>query len=133
MTTISTIDARAHVTAVKAAITAQLGQWSAYGYDQVPTGDLPNIFVTVAAERRSSPRARIGSQAELIGWRISATAVGRTVNEALWALSRIDDALDEVSLTIDAQTTTPCLFESGTSPKYGDGRYAGDVFYTYVL
>lgn len=130
------LDSRAHATAVKAAIKAQLGPNNAYDYGTVPgadgnTGTLPNIFVLVSVERRYNPNLRLSAQAGTTGWRIGVRALGRTVDESRWALLKVATALNEARLTIDGTTTTPIQFESDQAPVLDEGRYSALSLWTY--
>lgn len=130
------IDPRPHATAVKSAIAAALGSAHVYDHGQVPgtysnTGSLPNIFVLVAIERRQSPVLR-SARAGDAGWRIVLTVLGRTVSECNWARLKVSEALNEQRLEVSGFSTTPIQFESDTAPRYDDGRFAADVFLTYV-
>lgn len=130
------VDPRPHATAVKSAIAAALGSSHVYDHGQVPgtysnTGSLPNIFVLVAIERRQSPVLR-SARAGDAGWRIVLTVLGRTVSECNWARLKVFEALGEQRLEVSGFSTTPIQFESDTAPRYDDGRFAADVFLTYV-
>jgi hypothetical protein len=131
------LDSRAHATAVKAAIKAQLGPNNAYDYDEVPgtngnAGILPNIYVLVTVQRRFNGNRRLTAQAGLTGWRISARAVGRTIDEVRWAMFKVATALNEERLTISGSTTTPIQFETDQAPESDDGRFSGLALYTYA-
>ncbi len=131
-----TIDAREHATALKAAISAQLGPHDVYDYDDVPgsngnAGQLPPIYVVLSVERRYNPRLRVTARASTSGWRVSARGVGRTVDEARWALFQVATALNEVSLTVDGKPTSPIQFEADQAPALDDKRYSGLSLWTY--
>jgi hypothetical protein len=133
------LDSRPHATACRTAITATLApSWTAYDYGKVPGADgnpgtLPNIYALVSVERRYNPTLRLSAQSGAVGWRVAVRVVGRTVDEARWALSRVADALNEQRLTVGAQTTTPLQFESEQSPEPDDGRFSALTLYTYSL
>jgi hypothetical protein len=151
------LDNRPHAEAIKAAITAQLGTkvvdgetvplWQAYDYDEVPGGadtadanvraqPLPHIYVVVAVERRFAPAQR-PTGAGRSSWRVTAVPVGRTVDEARWAMLRDERALDEARLVIadsdTEHTTSPLTLELASQPEPDDGRFSGRVQYTYAL
>lgn len=137
------LDERPHAAAIKAAITAKLGPHAAYDYGQVP-GDkdnpdevernkpLPSIFALVSIERMFNPNLRPSGTKGTAGWRVSARGVGRTADEARWALAKIALALNEVSLLIDGRHTTPIQFESAQAPVPDDGRQSGSSVWTYT-
>ena len=130
------VDARPHGTAVRAAIAAALGTAHVYDHGKVPgangnEGTLPEIFVLVAIERRYSPVLR-SAHAGNAGWRVLTTALGRTVAESEWAQARVAAALNEQRLTVAGAPTTRIQLESTTAPKFDDGRFAADAFYTYA-
>lgn len=130
------VDARPHGTAVRAAIAAALGTTHVYDHGKVPgaagnEGTLPEIFVLVAIERRYSPVLR-SAHAGNAGWRVLTTALGRTVAESEWAQAKVDAALNEQRLAVAGTPTTRIQLESTTAPKFDDGRFAADAFYTYA-
>lgn len=131
------LDSRQYATAIKAAIKAQIGPNDVYEYGEVPgstgvAGTLPNIFILVSLERRNNPNLRLTAQAGTTGWRISLRAVGRTVDEARWAMYRVAFALNEQRLTIAGTPSTPIQFESDSAPESDDGRFSGTAFYTFA-
>ena len=130
------IDSRPHLTALKAAIAASLGSSHVYDHSQVPgsngnAGTLPDIFVLVAIERRTSEVLR-SARAGNAGWRVITTALGRTVVEAAWAQNKVALALDEQRLTVATAQTTPIQLESQNAPRLDDTRFAADAFWTYA-
>lgn len=137
MTTVL-IDARPHVVAVKAAIETQLGAAAdVYDYGKVPgadgnAGTLPNIYVLLTVERRFNPLQRSTAQAGAAGWRITARGVGRTADEARWAMFKVATALTEVRLTVAGAPTSPIRFESEQNPELDNGRHSGLSLYTYT-
>lgn len=132
MTSAPAIDLREHVEAHKAAVTAELGQWAAYEYGQVPPA-MPHIFALVSVERRFVPSTRITTQAGRSAWRVSVRTVGRTADECRWALHRATRALDEVVLTIGGHQSTRLQHESTTDAEPDDGRFSALSQFTYVL
>lgn len=141
------IDPRVHTAAVKAALNSTLGSVNpvpssgplgkALDYDEVPGangkgGTLPHIYVVVSVERRAGAPLRGTATTGRTGWRISARCVGRTVDEALWAMFKVATALNEVRLTIDGLPTTPVQFEADQTPEWDSGRYSALARYTYV-
>lgn len=143
-TTAPVLDAEEHSTVIKATITANLGTWKAYDYDQVPGSKLnpieaerrlplPGQYALVTVERRFVPALRATAQAGRSSWRVTVLAVGRTVGEAQWMQSRIDQALDENQLTIGGRLTTPLLFELSQTPEPDEGRFTGRSQYTYTI
>lgn len=144
MSTLAELDERQHAATVKAAVTALLGSWSAYDYDEVPGSALnaseaarnqrtPAIYVLVSVERRPNLNRRASGHTVTSGWRLTVRAVGTTVDEARWALSKATAALNERSLTIAGRPTTLLQFESGTAPEPDDGRYSASATWTYAL
>lgn len=136
MTTAPALDPRPHHAAVKAALAPAVHD-QVFNDDEVPGSPqhadetLPDLFALVAVERRIVYPRRAGLPGRS-SWRLSVRYVGRTVNEALWVLDRTQDALDEFRLTVSAVTSTPLSFESSSPPRWSDGRYAGEVVYTYT-
>lgn len=132
MTTAPAIDTRPHVEAVKAAVTANLGQWNAYEYGQVPAA-LPHIFALVSVERRYVPPMRAGNRAGRSGWRVSVRTVGRTADECRWALWKATQALDETALTVDGHASSRLQHESTTDAEPDDGRFSALSQWTYAI
>lgn len=135
------VDSRLHAAAVRDAVTDAFGEWTAYDYGKVPgadgnTGRLPSIYALVTVERRFGGNLRSTARAGNVGWRATVRVVGRTPDEARWALLRVAEALNEKRLHVLTETgpksTTPIQFESEQSPEKDDGRYSALVSYTYV-
>lgn len=146
MTTAPALDVRDHVRAIKAAIDAQFGTsgWHAYNFGEAP-GDpqnpveaqrrlsLPPIYALVAVERRNLPwRRSVTAQAGRSGWRAAVRAMGRSVDESLWALDRVHLALDEAILTVGGMVTTPIQHETSLSPEWDSGRFSALSAFTYI-
>jgi hypothetical protein len=138
------IDARKHVAAARAAVTAQLDEWEAYEYDDVPGGEhtadetlraepLPAIYALVSVERRYVPPIRAGARSGRSGWRLSVRAVGTTADECRWALWQATTALDEAVLTIDGHQSSRLQHESSTDALPDEGRYSALSMFTYAL
>lgn len=138
----TTLDERLHASALKAAIKARLGPRDAYDYGRVP-GDknnpdederdqsLPDIFVLVSVERTYNANVNMAAKAGTTGWRVEARSVGRTVDEARWAMAKVALALNEVSLVIAGRATTALQYESGRAPAPDDGLFSGTSQWTY--
>lgn len=139
------LDPRPHHTAVKAVLSAALGEHDAYDYDEVPgspqaptpalrEADVPDLFALVAVERRYVAPRRSTSQVGRSGWRLSVLCVGRTVRESQHVIDRVQDVLDESVLTIDGNATTPLHYEpaSSSSPRADNGRFSAEIVYTYA-
>jgi hypothetical protein len=131
------LDQRAHLDAVKAAVSAALApKWSAYSYGEVPgadgnTGSLPNLFAIVTVDLIPAAGQRMSAQTGVTRWRVSVRGAGRTVDEALWVLFEAARVLHEKTLTIDSRATTPLQAEPGQSPKKDGTRYSGLDAYSY--
>ena len=136
-------DERQHAAVVKAVVSAGLGQWSAYDYDEVPgtpqnadeaqrTERRPAIYVLVTVERRFGGARRVSGASAATGWRITARAVGTTIDEARWAMQRVAAVLEDQHLVIAERATTPVAFESGQSPEPDDGLFSALSVWTYV-
>lgn len=133
----ATLDARPHAEAIKAALKTALNSEHAYDYDEAPgsndnPGTLPNIFVLVSVELLPSSSPRMAGRTTVRRWIATVRGVGRTVDEARWAMWRASVALHEQSLTVEDRTTTPLQFEPGDAPKPDDGRYSGLHTFTYA-
>lgn len=135
------LDSRAHASAVRTLVSDALGPWDAYYYGKVPGSDgnpgtLPHIFALVSVERRFNPNLRLSANATGVGWRISVRVVGRTVDEARWALMFVTAALNEARLSLltdsGPRSTTPIQFESEQPPALDDGRYSATSTWTYA-
>lgn len=132
------LDSRPHAAAARQAVTTSLApDWIAYDYGKVPGSDgnrgaLPSIFALVSVERRSNPNLRLSANASQIGWRLSVEVVGRTADEARWALHRVSIALNEVRLLVDGRPSTPIQFESDQPPSRDETRYSASSLWTYA-
>lgn len=133
------LDERHHAATLAAAITAQLGPWAVYEYGEVPGldgngGDVPAIYVLMQVERRGGVVPLRGTaQAGRSAWRASIRAVGRTVDECRWALLRITTALNEQTLAVDGEPTSPIQLESTDSPAPDDGVTSALSRWTYTV
>lgn len=130
------LDARAHATALKAAVTAELDEWQAYDYGKVPgsdgnTGVLPNLFALITVDQVPSGSPRMSGQTGTTRWIVSVRGVGRTVDEARWVLFKAAAALHEQVLTVDGRTTEPLQARPGQSPRKDGTRYSGLSVYVY--
>lgn len=122
----------AHAAAIRDALDAPLGKWSAYDYDDVPDV-LPGLYALVTVSKRfGAPIYMCGGKAQH-GYRLTTLAVGRTIDEARWVRDRIADALEDKPLTIDGDTTTRVRLESEQPIEPDDGRYSGLTSWTYAL
>lgn len=144
MSTAPVLDSRVHSAALRSAVTARLGPWQAYDYDDVPGGQtnadaaqraqpLPDLYALVTVERRSAPMLRARAFAGRSSWRVTVLAVGRSVDEARWVLARVDGALDETRVTVGGFTSSPLAHELSSAPAPDDGRYSASTQYTYSL
>ena len=132
------VDARPVVEAIRTAIEAQLGGWQVYDYGQVPgadgnTGTLPNIYALLAVERRGNPQVRASARTTRTGWRFTVRVVGRTVNEARWALAKVAGAVNEAILVVGDEQTTPIQFERDQAPELDEGRYTALSSWTLAI
>lgn len=123
----------AQAAAVRAALEAPLGAWSAYDYDDLPA-TLPNLYALVTVSRRFGVLARFcAGQPQARGWRLTTMGVGRTVDEARWVLDRVAEGIEGQALTVDGRTSTRVRFESQQPVEEDEGRYSGTITWTYVL
>lgn len=130
------LDSRPQAVAIKAAIKASFGPNDVYDYGQVPgadgnAGTLPDIFALISLERTTNPTVNMAAKAGTTGWRVSVRVVGRTTDEARWALFKAATALNEAQLTIESRITTPLFLESEQTPTPDDGRFSGVAIYTF--
>lgn len=143
MTSAPVTDERTHRDVIEPLLRAALGvepvtgSQRVYDYGKVPgadgnTGTLPSIYVLLTVDRRFVGPRRAG-RAGRSGWRITARCVGRTVDEARWALDKVTDAIDETRLTIGGYVSTPVTHESSTEIAPDDGRHSGLTVWTYAL
>lgn len=131
------LDPRAYSTAIKAALTESLGPDRVFEYGQVPGADntpgtLPYIFALISLERRFNPDVRLSAETEVVAWRLSVRSMGRTISETQWAMFRVAAALNEKSLPVGDDFTSPLQFESDQAPELDDGRYSGMSTFTFA-
>lgn len=118
---------RSHASAWRTALDSQLGDWSAYDYDDVPE-TLPSIYVLITVERRYGGDPRLCGRKALKGWRMTTRAVGRTVDEARWARERVA-ALEYSRVAISG--ASPLEFEDETTIEADADRFSGLTTWTY--
>jgi hypothetical protein len=133
----TTLDARLHATAVKAALEAQLGAVNVYEYGTVPgsdgnAGTLPENYVLITVERRFGGVTRMTAQRGVVGWRITARSVGMSVTNTRLTMLKVATALNEKRLTIDSDPTTPIQFEAEQAPELDSGRFSALSIYTFT-
>lgn len=132
------LDARPLTEAIRAAIEADLGGWQVYDYGQVPGADgqpgtLPNIYALLSVERRGNSQIRTVARTTRTGWRFTVRVVGRTVNEARWALAKVAEAVNEVVIVVADEQTTPIQFERDQAPELDEDRYTALSSWTLAL
>jgi hypothetical protein len=130
------IDTRDHAVALKTAISSVA--FPLYDYGKVPGADgneglLPDIYGLLTVERRGGLPLRRAATTGRTGWRTTVRVVGRTTDEARWALKQVSDALNEQTLTIAGLLTTPIQTESEQAPGPDDGRQSALSSWTYAL
>lgn len=138
LVTAPVLDEREHATALAAAIKAHLGPNNVYEYGNVPglddnDGIQPAIYVLIQVARRKVPSLHSTREASRSGWRVSARAVGTTVNECRWATSRIALALDSQRVTIDGRTSTRLQHETSDDAAPQGDRFEALTRFTYAL
>ena len=132
------LDSRPLTEAIRTAIEAQFGTWQVYDYGQVPgadgnAGTLPDIYALLSVERRGNPQVRASARTTRTGWRFTVRVVGRTVNEARWALAKVAAAVNENQLNVGTDTTTPIQFERDQAPELDEGRYTALSSWTLAI
>lgn len=149
MTSAPAPDERLHRTAVESLLAPKLGldpitnADRVYDYGGVPgdqnnpdeaqrTATPPAIYVLLSIERRYVGPRRAG-RAGRSGWRITVRYVGRTVDEARWALNQVTAAIDEVRLDIAGRRSTPVTHEDSRAIEVDDGRFSGITSWVYAV
>lgn len=142
MTSAPVVDERVHRDVIVGLLTAaglvdSAAKSIVFDYGKVPgadgnAGTLPPIYLLLNVERRATGVYRAG-RAGVSGWRISLRGVGRTVDEARWALNKATVALDEQNLLIGGKTSTPVTFNTSQAVSKDDGRFSGLIAWTYAL
>lgn len=138
----ATLDARPHAAAIKVALKAALNSVHAYDYDEVPGSaqnanaeerrkPLPNIFAVISVELIPSSNQRLTGQSAVRRWIVSVRSLGRTIDEARWAMAKTTSALYEKRLTVEGVTTSPIQSQPGQAPEWDDGRFVGLMVFTY--
>lgn len=123
---------RAQAVAVIQAITTNLrGTWKARDFDEKTTDPI-HVYVSVTRRYGSPARSSGSTGGSGIGWRIVARSVGRTVDEARFAMEDVAD-IENQHLIVDGKWSTPIRFESSTPPEPDGGWFSGQSTWTYVL
>lgn len=118
--------------ALDAALAGSSVQWHAYDFDDVPP-DLPSNYAVISVTRRFGDDFRFSYGRQLVGYRLTTTEVGQTVDQARWVRARIAGALSDQPITVDGAVTTPFRFESQTAIDTDDGMWSGVTSWTYAL
>ena len=137
------IDERAHDDVIRPLLADELGtepngDERIYAYGQVPgldnnPGVVPGIHALLVIERRYAPPALMVARAGTSGWRVTVRGVGRTVDEARWAMNAATRALEGRRLSIEGVMSTPLTLEVAQMVEPDDGRFSGLATWTYVL
>jgi hypothetical protein len=109
-----------------------------YAYGEVPgmdgnPGTVPAIYALLVIERRYVPPGLMVARANRSGWRVTVRGVGRTVNEARWAITKATRTLEDRRLQIAGATSTPLILEVAQLVEPDDGRFSGLATWTYAL
>lgn len=132
------LDARPLTEAIRAAIQYFEDDLPVYDYGRVPgadgnAGTLPNIYALLSVERRGNPQIRASARTTRTGWRFTVRVVGRTTNEARWALAKVAGAVNEAVLVVGDEQTTPIQFERDQAPELDEGRHAALSSWTLAI
>lgn len=92
---------------------------------------LPKIHVLVSLTRRFGGNARISSHKTVAGWRLTATAVALTVDEARWAAERVAQ-LEFSRIVAAGYDLSPLMFETANAPEADKGWYSGATSWTFT-
>lgn len=132
-----TIDA----TLVRAAVTAVLQPAmptgvTVYAPGKVPgadgnTGTLPQKWLLLTIERRYTETTHVGRTRT--AWRIYTRGVGDTEHNAQVILVRCSEALEDLLLTVDGETSTPVAHETSETVRPDDGKFSGLTAWTFTL
>lgn len=94
-------------------------------------GALPKIHAVISLVRRPGSLSRVSSGESTTGWYLSATCVGTSVREAMWAIDRVEE-LRGSRITVTGYDLTPLKYYNDTAPELDDGRYSGIYVLTSV-
>lgn len=131
------LDEQAHFDVLAAAVEAEAGAGSVFGYGEVPgtngnPGPIPSFFVLLSLQRTHIEPAH-GGLPSRSGWRLSARyADTSTANARVTALN-VTQALDGLRFTISGVTSTPLEHESASPIGPDNGRMSGMAVWTYTL
>ena len=133
----ATLDEREHLAALKALVVAQPQTFPVHGFDDVPGtyangGDLPPVWASLGVERRYVEVERSAGGTSRSGWRVSARGLGRDEDECRLVMFTVSRAFEQQLVTVDGASGL-LRFESSTNPRYDDGRFWADAFWTYAL
>lgn len=125
-------DDRAQAAAVKARLSSHMvAPWKAYDFDELPS-PAPRIHVLVTVAQRFGGNARLSGSILGTGWRMTATAVGGTVDECRRAVEAVSKIRNE-RLTVGGEQSSPVAFEAATAPVLDDGAYSATSSWTYAF
>lgn len=140
--TVTQTDPRPHMTAILAALNTALSPNAAYALDGVPgtkqnakeserVKSLPNIYAEVNLAPRSTPAIGLVPRERRGAWRVTTVCVGRSINEAFWAMDRVDRALRNQFLVIDGERVGPFVRETIREPEWDNVRWSSLITWTY--
>lgn len=125
--------AQANATALLATLTTALAPQKVYELHQVPTTRPPN-YVEFALSRRFGGEFKQSGDVGTTGYRITLRAVAQSsVTAAREDLEKCRAALENTSLTVGADATTPIQFETEDPVAADNGWFSGLMSFTYVI
>ena len=92
---------------------------------------LPPLYVVVSLTRRFGGVSRVTTEKAVSGWRLTATAVGTTVDEARWCAERVA-SLEYSRIAATDYSLSPLMFETADAPRPDDGLYSAPSTWTFT-
>lgn len=124
-----------HGVAILAALNAVLpASMAAYDLDDLAKlATKPDNYVEVTVSRRYGGDRRNAGAKSATGWRITTRVVAKTISNARLIEDHCKTALENVRLTVGAETSTAVEFETAEIVGPDDGYFSGLTAWIYAL
>lgn len=103
---------------------------SVYAHGKEPS-PLPQKWVLLTIERRYAETTHVGRTRT--AWRAYVRSVADTKHNASDLDTRCSEAIEDLLLTVDGETSTPVAHETSETVRPDDGKFSGLTAWTFTL